>query len=249
MQQFAKRVRLETPSGYICQSCRRSISLRASRERRIPKLVGQQRRYKSDSGTSKQAQPLTGYYAELLSHPLHQTAPATRTTPAPPSASEPPTTKQDEVVNKARIVFGSRLAGPSERRKAKDDKSTYVAGVQIPPRPEEPDNCCMSGCVNCVWDLFRDDLEEWAAKSNEARAKILEKQRAGSATGTMAAAPGTPTHVATSMDDDGGGSETNWSMETPPSGDLFGNIPVGIREFMKTEKMLKMKHGAEGTTG
>lgn len=47
-----------------------------------------------------------------------------------------------------------------------------------------------------------------------------------------------------SMDDDGGGSDTNWDM---PSGtgaegeDLFANIPVGIREFMKTEKKLRQK--------
>lgn len=30
-------------------------------------------------------------------------------------------------------------------------KGTIVAGVRIPPKPLEPDNCCMSGCVNCTW--------------------------------------------------------------------------------------------------
>ena len=54
-----------------------------------------------------------------------------------------------------------------------------------------------------------------------------------------------PTHVATSMDDDGGGSESNWDSGLELSGqqgDLFQGIPVGIREFMRTEKMLKKKH-------
>jgi hypothetical protein len=60
---------------------------------------------------------------------------------------------------------------------------------------------------------------------------------------------GMPAHVATSMDDDGGGSETNWSAGLAMSGqegDLFKDIPVGIREFMRTEKMLKQKHLERG---
>ncbi|KOS20000.1 UPF0651 protein [Escovopsis weberi] len=72
---------------------------------------------------------------------------------------------------KVRIVFGSRLLGPAEqedRAAAKREQSTLVAGVLVPPRPEEPDNCCMSGCVNCVWDRYGEDLEEWTAKKMEA---------------------------------------------------------------------------------
>jgi len=121
----------------------------------------------------------------------------------------------------------------------------------------------MSGCVNCVWDQYRDELEEWAAQSALAR-EALAKQNAGKTkkrlkqvgAGSMLAADGTPSHVATSMDDDGGGSESNWSMDMglgkPGTGkgeDLFGGIPVGIREFMKTEKMLKQRHAAEQRAG
>jgi hypothetical protein len=96
----------------------------------------------------------------------------------------------------------------------------------------------MSGCVNCVWDLYRDEMEEWAATSKEARRRLGEQ-----GTGLMRAGDGTLAHVATSMDNDGGGSEGNWDggggLEQE---DLFGNIPVGIREFMRTEKRLKEKH-------
>lgn len=79
--------------------------------------------------------------------------------------------------------------------------------------------------------MYRDDMEEWAAKSAEARAK-MQAQKEGDA------------HAATSMDDDGGGAESNWGVGAGQD-NLFDDIPVGIREFMKTEKKLKHKHNAE----
>jgi len=97
-------------------------------------------------------------------------------------------------------------------------------------------------------------LEEWAAKSGEARTKLQQQRQGGVATGMMLE-PGMPSHVAVSMDDDGGGSEANWTgaggMESFGQGgvDLFADIPVGIREFMKTEKRLKEKHRRERTVG
>ncbi|KAE9614606.1 putative oxidoreductase-like protein [Lupinus albus] len=34
---------------------------------------------------------------------------------------------------------------------------------EIPPPPEKPDpgDCCGSGCVRCVWDIYYDELEEY----------------------------------------------------------------------------------------
>ena len=86
-------------------------------------------------------------------------------------------------------------------------------------------------------------MEEWAAKNAEARARIHAQREKGQGTGTMLAGENTPSHVATSMDDDGGGSDTNWDP-TGTEGDLFDDIPVGIREFMKTEKKLKQRQAA-----
>ncbi len=95
----------------------------------------------------------------------------------------------------------------------------------------------MSGCVNCVWDNYRDELEEWARKSHEARVASARARGEGGSG---------------SVDDDGGGSETNWGtglgMGTGTGAeDLFGGVPVGIREFMRTEKRLKERHAREGT--
>ncbi|ETS02564.1 hypothetical protein M419DRAFT_24727 [Trichoderma reesei RUT C-30] len=200
-----------------------------------------------------QKTPLGSYYETIHDHPTAYTPakPPKKTSSHSPSPSpadqkkaqdkspaktfstqQPPSTSPE---SRARVIFGSRLLGPAEeadRLALKKAKSTYVAGVLIPPRPEEPDNCCMSGCVNCVWDRYREDLEEWTAKKAEANARL----RARSGT----------------MDADGGGSETAWTANI--SKDLWDEealkkVPVGIREFMKQEKRLKERHQREGTMG
>ncbi|KAF2814475.1 uncharacterized protein BDZ99DRAFT_486294 [Mytilinidion resinicola] len=209
------------------------------------------RRYKGYiAEPGSQANPIQGFYADLISQPHAKVQSATRAAPTPPPAESLPTTQKEETLAKARIVFGSRLAGPAEHQADREASSVVIGGVRVPPRPAQPDNCCMSGCVNCVWDVYRDDLEEWAAKSQEARAALQAKRVRGEGTGMMVAPEGTPQHVATSMDDDGGGSEANWSAQLGTGKeDLFGDIPVGIREFMRTEKKLKLKHLQEGSVG
>lgn len=139
-----------------------------------------------------------------------------------------------------------------------------VGGVLVPPRPEEPDNCCMSGCVNCVWDQYRDDMEEWAAANAEAEQRLQEQQSppdtvlaSTSAADGTAGVDGTgasrPSYKeAVSMDDDGGGSSAHHQPVLSKDmwdDDLYKDIPVGIREFMKTEKKLKNRHQEEGSVG
>ncbi|KAK0644207.1 oxidoreductase-like protein [Cercophora newfieldiana] len=200
---------------------------------------------------------------------------------APSSSPDPPPEPLNEPSNdvqaRARVVFGSSLAGPAERAErlaAIRSQSRLVAGVLVPPRPEEPDNCCMSGCVNCVWDRYRDDMEDWSSAHSEAERR-LRAQEAGLAAGTTSASMGETgrsakiglgthelDHGAVSMDDDGGGSAANWDAgvggPSSPTGkvstafwdeELYKNVPVGIREFMKQEKRLKEKHLREGTSG
>jgi hypothetical protein len=212
----------------------------------------------------EQASSLSGYYAHILDSATATEHPAIVALPSTPRSQAKKESKhrQDlsaeqektraEVSARAKIIFGSRLAGPAARRLETDSKSMNVAGIMVPPRPEEPDNCCMSGCVNCVWDTYREDLEEWAAKATQARQRLTARGKAGSADeqrlmefrdgGTSG--KGLPSG-ARSMDDDGGGSETNWAAGPDGSAYLFANIPVGIREFMRTEKRLKERHAQE----
>ncbi|EPQ65744.1 Bgt-4426 [Blumeria graminis f. sp. tritici] len=34
-------------------------------------------------------------------------------------------------------------------------------------KPTEPDNCCMGGCVNCVWDRYHEEVKEWTNSKNK----------------------------------------------------------------------------------
>jgi hypothetical protein len=84
-------------------------------------------------------------------------------------------------------------------------------------------------------------MEEWAARLEQAKVKFTSK---GPTIDMRHAPRAEVVSSSTSMDDDGGGSETNWATPNQAD-DLFASIPVGIREFMKTEKKLKQKHQKE----
>lgn len=71
-------------------------------------------------------------------------------------------------------VFGGRLKGeaPNSTSRILSGGSKMIAGVPVPSKPIEPDNCCMSGCVNCVWEIFNDDIREWKRKRKLAAKNI-----------------------------------------------------------------------------
>ncbi|KAG6043689.1 hypothetical protein E4U17_007133 [Claviceps sp. LM77 group G4] len=159
-------------------------------------------------------------------------------TATPIAASSTPSAQELTPQEKTRIIFGSRprLLGPADQADKlaqKEAQSMYVAGVLVPPKPEEPENCCMSGCINCVWDRFREDMEEWTAKKHEAQAA------ADGGSGT----DGTFVTSGPVMGKDETIAEDAWDDE------MYRGVPVGIREFMKQEKRLKEKHAREGTAG
>lgn len=107
------------------------------------------------------------------------------------------------------MSFGRVLSGPSARLRGIERAKEGLG------RPKEPDNCCMSGCVNCVWDAYREEVEEWAGKR---RAGVLLSE--GGEEGGVGGL-------------DGGEAEE----------DLFEGVEVGIREFMVLEKRLREGRG------
>lgn len=242
--------------SYIRTSLAQNI--RQHRDIPSPRRFSQHHANSNSSRTNtSQAYQLSGYYSDILSARSAHRGQATTSPSAPQQKPEAPPENTDQQSQtpeeKMAVVFGTRLAGPG--RSSRYDPGTSapwktINGVPIPPRPEEPDNCCMSGCVNCVWDDYRDEMEEWAALLAQAKAKGSTSKSPKVISGAI---PRTPADepadepASTSMDDDGGGSETNWSIPGSDE-DLFSDIPVGIREFMKTEKRLKENHRQESSS-
>ncbi|RMZ89303.1 hypothetical protein DV736_g3465, partial [Chaetothyriales sp. CBS 134916] len=193
----------------------------------------------ADSSASPSQSQLRGdYYADLLAKPMPRASEAT-SSPLPIFVQSGDATKEE----RARKLFGSVRGSGYQRRSSDTPDETWrtVNGVPIPPRPQEPDNCCMSGCVNCVWDDYRVDVEQWARRLREARAKGAG--RAATTTPKMRLSRPEVADASVSMDDDGGGSDTLWTMSSgqDEGDDLFSEIPVGIREFMATEKRIKAR--------
>ena len=110
-------------------------------------------------------------------------------------------------------------------------------------------------------------MEDYVTKAKEAEARVAAMEAGGarvSATEESAEAVDKKANLgvheidsrgAVSMDDDGGSSASNWDKKDTTisknlwDDDLYKNVPVGIREFMKQEKRLNEKHSREGTLG
>jgi Oxidoreductase-like protein, N-terminal len=239
-------------SSWKCPACLNRFPLCTLRPGR--RSNNRSRGYHASQGHLKaterptQARPLSGYYAELLSPPASTQLPSNPPSPSSStstSTTHPSTARKQSTEERARVIFGSRLAGSGyERRSSDAPDATWrtINGIPIPPRPAEPDNCCMSGCVHCVWDDYRDEVEGWAIRLQQAQARGRgDNSESGQGISlNLSAQRSEVANASTSMDEDGGGSETNW--HSGDIGDLFSSIPVGIREFMRTEKRLKARH-------
>jgi hypothetical protein len=215
-----------------------------SRERKAFHSSAASRREPTDQ--HRQAVPLGDFYTELLSDPIPKGSHADTSLPTFVRSGD------ESKEERAKKLFGTiEGSGYQPTTKGTPDATwRTINGVPVPPRPAEPDNCCMSGCLHCVWDDYRDDVEAWVARLHEAQSK--SSKRTTDDPKMQLARP--EVHEASgSMDDDGGGSESLWASPAASTDSeedlLFAGIPVGIREFMATEKRLRERKRARKEKG
>ncbi|KAK1023330.1 hypothetical protein LTR33_018075, partial [Friedmanniomyces endolithicus] len=137
-----------TPSTCTMRVTRRSpirLALLWHRHRAstLPSPTCQRRAYANDGAARNEAHPFKSYHIDPLNAPLRPAQPpAHPSAPADPIPSER-TTAEEAKLAKFRTVFGSGRPDLSDRKRSIEGKSPLVAGVLVPPRPEEPENCCM----------------------------------------------------------------------------------------------------------
>ena len=106
----------------------------------------------------------------------------------------------------------------------------------------------MSGCVHCVWDVYREEVEEWAGKRRERERQmegLVEARGGGGLLGGRKRGIGESSEregAVGDLDGMGGGFE---GVDLREEG-LFEGVPVGIREFMAMEKRLRERRGDQG---
>ncbi|EGW35112.1 uncharacterized protein SPAPADRAFT_58265 [Spathaspora passalidarum NRRL Y-27907] len=141
-------------------------------------------------------------------------------------------------------VFGGRIKGEGRESSSRITRGEpkVIAGVTVPAKPDEPDNCCMSGCINCVWELFDEDIKDWNEKRKRA-AKLLVKQ--GGRWPEDFDAPlkylGKENLPVSLLNKPSLYEAKQKALASSDEEESWGNVPVAMRVFAEVEKKLKAK--------
>lgn len=132
---------------------------------------------------------------------------------------------------RAMRVFGS-VGERSVSQKRAEMQLRTIGGIKVPGKPEEPTNCCMSGCVNCVWELYKDELEDWRHLRTKAKHALMQPERM------------------TDKWPDDFGPEPEARKQGHAGAEIvekddWDDLDVGIRVFVETEKKLHSKRATK----
>jgi hypothetical protein len=144
-------------------------------------------------------------------------------------------TIDDSVTAEQRIekVFGQRIKGGSRQSSSRflRQQPRVIAGVTVPAKPVEPDNCCMSGCINCVWEMFNDDIKDWNDKREIAAKNLVKKGGVWPADFHPPVKHLTPANLPKDFA----------PVKTKKADEGWGSVPVAMKVFAEFEKKLKTR--------
>lgn len=140
--------------------------------------------------------------------------------------------------DRVKKLFG-QLGSRQDRRLEAQRHAISIAGLKLSPRPLQPTNCCMSGCVNCVWELYKDELAEWKEKRAEIKRKLLFEQRDLE---WPVQVLGPEPEGRQSGHTAGDRAKLEAKIEADKNAD--DDLDVGIKAFLKMEKRLKANRKA-----
>lgn len=143
-------------------------------------------------------------------------------------------------------VFGGRIKGESPKSSSRITRGQprKIAGIVVPDKPPEPDNCCMSGCINCVWELFRDDLKDWNLQRRLAAEKLHEKGGRWPEDFYPPIRHLADENLPLSLAKNASKARERTSGKTDES-EAWGNVPVSIRAFAEFEKKVNKRRAAK----
>lgn len=134
-------------------------------------------------------------------------------------------------------VFGGRIRGDVRQSSSRFEvgEPRVIAGVKVPAKPIEPNNCCMSGCINCVWEVYNDDIKDWNDKRKEAASKLAQRG------GVWPADFDPPVRFLQPENMPGGTEKAAPDEEVAGLDSEWGNVPVSIRVFAEMERKKKLR--------
>ncbi|GFY80320.1 hypothetical protein Acr_01g0001290 [Actinidia rufa] len=84
--------------------------------------------------------------------------------------------------HRPRLASKPPMADETKIAKSPPPETEKVEAEKLPPPPEKPlpGDCCGSGCIRCVWDVYYEELEDYNKLVSESESKSKSKSSSGS---------------------------------------------------------------------